>query len=171
MSRRIQISLLQRNVHAVAELLERDAPKTCEAIWKALPLEGPAFHAKRAHNEVYTLVSPFAAPSVGPEYATIFPTARDVVYFFFPPERVSNYIRGYDKYLPKELWAEAPERGIVDLAIFYGRNNFLFNFMGPNPGNVFATITDGFEAMAAACQDVWYAGAKGERLRFARYEP
>jgi Protein of unknown function (DUF3830) len=58
----------------------------------------------------------------------------------------------------------------VDLAIFYGRNNFLFNFMGPNPGNVFATITDGFEDMAKACQDVWYAGAKGERLRFRRHD-
>jgi hypothetical protein len=102
MARRIQISLLQRNVHAVAELLDGDAPKTCEAVWKALPLEGPAFHAKRAHNEVYMLVSAFAPPSMGPEHATIFPIPRDVVYFFFPPERVGNYIRGYDKYLPKE---------------------------------------------------------------------
>lgn len=166
MPRHMKISLLRRDVHAVAELLDQAAPKTCEAVWKALPLEGPAFHAKRAHNEVYTLVAPFADREVGVENATIFPIPRDVVYFFFPPERVSNYIRGYDRYLSKDLYESAAARGIVDLALFYGRNNFLFNFLGPSPGNVFATMVDGFESMAAACQDVWYAGAKGETLRF-----
>jgi hypothetical protein len=165
-ARHLEISLLRRDVHAVAELLETAAPKTCEAVWKALPLEGPAFHAKRAHNEVYTLVAPFAWPALPLENATIFPIPRDVVYFYFPPDRVSNYIAGYDRYLSKELYESTAERGIVDLALFYGRNNFLFNFLGPSPGSVFATIVDGFEEMARACQDVWYAGAKGETLRF-----
>jgi hypothetical protein len=93
--RYMKISLLRRDVHAVAELLDQAAPKTCEAVWKALPLEGSAFHAKRAHNEVYTLVAPFADREVGVENATIFPIPGDVVYFFFPPDRVSNYIRGH----------------------------------------------------------------------------
>jgi hypothetical protein len=31
---------------------------------------------------------------------------------------------------------------------------------------VFATLVERFEGMAAACQDAWYAGAKGETIRF-----
>jgi hypothetical protein len=36
------------------------------------------------------------------------------------------------------------------------------------PGNVFGTITENFEAMAAACQDIWMGGARDETLTFAR---
>ena len=36
------------------------------------------------------------------------------------------------------------------------------------PGNVFGAIVSGFEEMAAACQDVWMGGARGETLTFAR---
>ncbi len=36
------------------------------------------------------------------------------------------------------------------------------------PGNVFGAIVDGLDEMAAACQDVWMGGARGETLSFAR---
>lgn len=170
MPRKIDISLVQRKVCVIAELLENVAPQTCDAVWRALPLEGPAFHAKRAHNEVYTLVAPFAPRGLHQENGTIFPAMRDVAYFYFPPERVGNYIAGNKRYMSQQLQAIGLEQGIVDLAIFYGRNNFLFNFLGPSPCYVFATMTEGFERMAEACEDVWYAGAKGETLRFRRYE-
>jgi hypothetical protein len=65
----------------------------------------------------------------------------------------------------------APVRrgAIVDLALFYGRNNLLINGdRGRVPGNVFDAIVSGFEEMAAACQDVWMGGARGEMVTFAR---
>ena len=58
---------------------------------------------------------------------------------------------------------------IIDLAIFYGRNNLLINGdQGWVPGNVFGEIVEGLPEMAAACQDVWMGGARGETLTFAR---
>ncbi len=61
------------------------------------------------------------------------------------------------------------ENGATDLALFYGRNNLLINGdAGWVPGNVFATITEGLEDMAAAAQDLWLRGVEGETLTFAR---
>jgi hypothetical protein len=170
MTRFIKISLLQRKVHAIAKLLETSAPRTCEALWNSLPLEGPAFHAKRANNEVYTLVLPFARQEPGLENGTIVPQSGDIVYFYFPSERVVSYLTGLRGVLAEDTISEASKRGLIDLAIFYDRNNLLIDYLGATPGGVFATVTEGLEEMAHACQDVWYAGAKGERLRFERLE-
>jgi hypothetical protein len=58
---------------------------------------------------------------------------------------------------------------IVDLALFYERNNLLLNpDVGWVPGNVFATIVEGLDEIAAASQDMWLNGVAGERLTFAR---
>ena len=58
---------------------------------------------------------------------------------------------------------------IVDLAIFYERNNLLLNpDVGWVPGNVFATIVDGLDDIAAASQDMWMNGVAGERLVLSR---
>ena len=58
---------------------------------------------------------------------------------------------------------------IVDLALFYGRNNLLINGdQGWVPGNVFGEVIDGLEEMAAACQDLWLGGVRGETLSFQR---
>ena len=170
MSRYIEISLLQRKVRAFAKLQDESAPRTCEAVWTALPLEGPIFHAKHANNEVYTLVESFAAKEPGLENATIFPIPGDLVYFYFPPERVATFAAGFEGILTEEVRNSAVRHGLIDLALFYGRDNFLFSYLGPTPGNVYATITEGLEEMARACHDVWYAGAKGERLRLRAFE-
>ena len=58
---------------------------------------------------------------------------------------------------------------IVDLALFYERNNLLLNpDVGWVPGNVFATIVEGLEEIAAASGDMWLNGSAGERLTFRR---
>jgi hypothetical protein len=55
------------------------------------------------------------------------------------------------------------------LAVFYGRNNLLLNGdTGWVPGNVFATIVEGLDEMAAACQDIWMGGARDETLTYSR---
>lgn len=166
MARYITISLDKRGVSCRARLLDEQAPRTCEAVWRALPQSDQAYHAKYARNEVYTLLPPFADPEPGLENPTITPIPGDVVYFGFEPWQIGNPAYGYD-----DASKAHGTGGATDLAIFYGRNNLLINGdAGWVPGNVFGTITDGLEEIAAACQDVWLRGVEGETLSFRRAE-
>ena len=161
MARFIEIILEKRNVRCVARLLDDDAPITAGLVWSALPLGGDVFHAKYASNEIYCLVPPIEGEAPGLENSTIVPIPGDVVYFDFPARHIARSFRaerGLD-HLPS----------LVDLAVFYGRNNLLLSpSLGPTPGNVFATITENLAEMAAACNDVWLGGGRGERLIFRR---
>lgn len=162
MPKLLRISLARRGVSCTAELLEKQAPRTCAAVWEALPLAGDAQHAKYARNEVYTMVRRFAA--IGRENPTVTPIPGDVVLFDFAGGMLDSDFKadqGID-----------PDEGAIDLAIFYGRNNLLINGdVGWVPGNVYATIVDGLDAMAEACHDVWRSGSVGERLVYERLDP
>ena len=161
MARHVEITLEKRDVSCIARLLDEEAPRTCAAVWDALPLVGDAFHAKYARNEVYAMVPRFAPDPVGPENTTVTPIPGDVMYFDFAAGVLDRAYRrdvGIDG-LP----------GVVDLAVFYGRNNLLLNAdIGWVVGNVWATIVEGLEAMAVACNDVWFNGCAGERLSYHR---
>ena len=163
MPRYMSITLEKRGVECVAELYDKDAPRTCEAVWNALPQGGDAYHAKYARNEVYTMVPRFAEEEPGQENPTVTPIPGDVVYFSFNGgmlDRRFKEEKGIDD-LP----------GVIDLAVFYGRNNLLLNGdVGWVPGNVFAGIVEGLDRMAEACNDVWRSGGAGERLVYRRLE-
>jgi Protein of unknown function (DUF3830) len=162
--RRLAIRLEQRGAACVARLLDERAPRTCAAVWDALPQGGDAFHGKYARNEIYTLVESFADPEPGLENSTITPIAGDVCAFWFSAEELGSASHGYTS-------ERRPRQGarIVDLALFYERNNLLLNpDVGWVPGTVFATIESGLDEMAAACQDMWLHGVAGERLTFDR---
>lgn len=162
MARLMRITLAKRGVSCLAELLEKDAPRTCGAVWSALPQGGDAQHAKYARNEVYTMVPRFAETEVGMENPTVTPIPGDVVYFSFPGGMLDE---GF-----KRDQGVSGLPGVIDLAIFYGRNNLLVNGdVGWVPGNVYATIVDGLDRMAQACHDVWRSGSVGERLVYERY--
>jgi hypothetical protein len=165
-TRFIEISLKQRGVSCVARLLDDLAPRTCAAVWDALPLGGDAYHAKYARNEIYTLLPMFAAAEPGPENTTITPIPGDVAYFAFEPWQVAPSSHGYGT---DARHVEQPR--VVDLALFYERNNLLLNpDFGFVPGNIFATIVEGLNDMAAASQDMWRRGVVGETLHFDRHE-
>ncbi len=161
MARHISITLAERGVTCVAELLDKDAPRTCEAVWQALPQEGPAQHAKYARNEVYAMVPRFGTV-VGQENPTVTPIPGDVVFFDFSGGML-------DRSFKEDVGlGELP--GVIDLAIFYGRNNLLLNGdVGWVPGNVYGTIVEGLPEMAEACHDVWRSGSVGERLVYQRH--
>lgn len=163
MPRLIDITLERRQVRCTARLLDEQAPRTCTAVWDALPQSGPAYHGKYARNEIYALVEDFAETPPGRENSTITPIPGDVVAFWFGAAELGSASHGY-------ATAPAAQRdaGIVDVAIFYERNNLLLNpDVGWVPGNVFATIVDGLEAIAAAAQDMWLNGVADERISFA----
>ena len=163
MTRHVTITLESRGVTCRARLLDDEAPLTCAAVWDALPLDGDAFHAKYARNEVYTLL-PRITAAPRRENPTVTPIPGDVCLFDFEPWEIGNPAYGY------EPGSEAhAAQGATDLAIFYGRNNLLINGdLGWVPGSVFATIEQGLPEMAAACTDLWRRGFEGERLVFAR---
>ena len=164
MSRMIRVSLDKRGVSCVARLLDDAAPRTCAAVWDALPLSAPVFHGKYARNEIYTLLPAFAPAEPGKENTTVTPIPGDLCYFAFDSDDLGNPAYGYE-----DSRRHRATPSIVDLAVFYGRNNLLINGdQGWVPGNVFGTIVEGLDEMAAACQDVWMGGARDETLTFAR---
>ena len=166
MSRYIEIVLERRRVRCVAELLDAQAPRTCAAVWESLPQGGDAFHGKYARNEIYTLLPAFAEADPGKENTTITPIPGDVCAFWFTGEELGSASHGYsDERRPGQ------DASIVDLALFYERNNLLLNpDVGWVPGNVFATIVEGLDEIAAASADLWLHGAAGERLTLRRSE-
>jgi hypothetical protein len=164
MPRHIEIMLERRQARCVARLLDEQAPRTCAAVWDALPQGGDAFHGKYARNEIYTLVEDFAAAAPGRENSTVTPIPGDVCAFWFTAAELGSASHGYSG-------SRRPREGadVVDLAVFYERNNLLLNpDVGWVPGNVFATVVQGLEDIAAASQDMWLNGVAGERLSFTR---
>ncbi len=161
MTRYVAVTLAKRGVSCVAELLDADAPRTCEAVWQALPKEGPVHHAKYARNEVYTMVPRFAGTEPGQENPTVTPIPGDLVYFSFDGGMLDREFKE-DKDIDDLS-------GVIDLAVFYGRNNLLLNGdVGWVPGNVFGSIVEGLGEFADACNDVWRSGSVGERLIYER---
>jgi len=162
MARYIEIVLEKRDVHCVARLLDEEAPRTAEAVWRALPQSGDVYHAKYANHEIYTLVPTFAEREPGFEYPTITPIPGDLVYF---------YIRS-GTWVPKEASEmDADSKAVIDLAVFYDRNNLLLSpSEGFFPGNVFGTIVKNLDAMKEAGYRIWREGGLGERLIFRRLE-
>ncbi|MFJ8932178.1 DUF3830 family protein [Streptomyces sp. NPDC102364] len=173
MDRFIEVSLPKRGVTATAKLLDDRAPITCEAIWNALPLGSDVYHAKYARNEIYTLVPAFAPQEPPLENPTITPIPGDLCYFTFSNTQMSTASYGYEAAAEQQgNQAAHVERDIVvDLALFYERNNLLINGdQGWVPGIVWGTIVEGLDRLAEACQDLWRSGAVGESLQFKRAE-
>jgi len=166
MPRYLRITLESRKVSCRARLLDEEAPRTANAVWQALPLSGQVFHGKYARNEIYNLVPAFAATEPGKENTTVTPIPGDLCYFAFDTKDLATPSHGYEAGEGLKDLAK-----IIDLALFYGRNNLLLNGdQGWVPGNVYATIIEGLDEFAAACNDIWMSGARGETLTYSRDE-
>ncbi|MEV6111091.1 DUF3830 family protein [Streptomyces sp. NPDC052109] len=158
----VTVSLDKRDVHCTARLLADRAPLTCAAVWEALPLAGDVYHAKYARNEIYALFPPFASTEPPLENPTVTPIPGDLCYFSFAGAELGTKAYGYDREV-------RPGSTVVDLALFYERNNLLLNGdVGWVPGIVWGQVVEGLEAMAEACNDLWRTGAAGETLSFRR---
>lgn len=167
----IEVSLDKRGVSCTAKLLDDRAPITCEAVWNALPLGGDVYHAKYARNEIYALIPPFAPEEPPLENPTITPIPGDLCYFTFTNTQLNTSSYGYEAAAEQRggQAAHATRSTVIDLALFYERNNLLINGdAGWVPGIVWGAVVDGLDRMAEACQDLWRAGALGETLNFRR---
>ncbi|MFC8667453.1 MULTISPECIES: DUF3830 family protein [Streptomyces] len=162
--RYIDVSLSKRGVHCTAKLLDDRAPITCEAVWNALPLSSDVYHAKYARNEIYALFPAFAPAEPPLENPTVTPIPGDLCYFSFSGTQLGTQAYGYGG--ASGVQAGTP---VIDLALFYERNNLLLNGdVGWVPGIVWGQVVEGLDAMAEACNDLWRGGALGETLSFSR---
>ena len=142
--KRIMLFLPKRNIRAVAELYEDVAPKTCKAVWNALPHEGLLIHAIWCGREVHTTLKPTEELKFVPaENQTVYPLPGEIMYGFLP----ANRIRGASE-------------DVCDLAIFYGRDSRIYEPVGPYPLNHFATIVENLKEFAKASENLLLEGAE-----------
>jgi hypothetical protein len=113
------------------------------------------WHAKSAGSELYTLIPVINEKFVG-EWRNLNPGAGDLMYLPIEP--------GFG--LPPGAPRMDISKGLIDIAYFYDRGNNLVVPTGIALGNIFATaiLMDDVEAMAKACNDVWFRGAVDEQL-------
>jgi len=98
----------------VAEMYDEEVPKTCEAIWKILPVEGMSIHANWAGREImlhlegdkYLQLPPEGGRSRGGGLAP-----GDIGFFY----RAPGLARG-----KQAAYSEQMRRGLSEFAIFYG---------------------------------------------------
>lgn len=111
----------------------------------ALPLSAQDFHGKYARNEIYMLLPASAGADPGKQNTTATPIPGDLCGFSFDSDDLGNPVYGYEN-----TTGTGTTGAIVDLALFYGRNNLLINGdQGWISGNVFGTIVDGLDEVAA----------------------
>src|SRR4051794_29351345 len=152
----IRLGLRKRATSVVLRLRWDRSPLTCSAVLRQLPVEGQAWHAKYANNEIYTLTPPFDdLPPM--EWGCVYPGPGDLLFIPIPA----------GAFLPPGAPPMDVSRGLVDYGYFYDRGNSLASGpAGPVPGTIFATArsVEEVESFAASCVDLWFRGAEGERM-------
>jgi len=142
----IKIVFPDEGVEAIAKLNEEDAPVTCEVIRRALPIKGEAIHDVWSGQIAFaflepTKVIPFEAV---PRSGAVLP--GEVFYWYAP----KNYLHG----------RPYGRDGGSEIGIVYGRDCQPMCTRGPKRVNVFATITEGLDAVAEVCNRMIYEGKK-----------
>ena len=141
MPKRIKITFTEENVSAIAELLEDDAPKTCEAVLSLLPQEGAAHHATYSGSEVVLILDRII--DVGQENATIMVIPGDVAFTTFEGGKIFGFPDTFS-----------------EIAVFYARDAIPSMPNGPVPMNIFGRITEGLEAFAEVSFKMRRSGVK-----------
>src|SRR5712691_8689213 len=137
---------------AVIELLGDEAPRTCQAIWQALPLEYPAFHGRRSGKEVFILVDPLEMTE--PENSTVDCRGGEVFLLYLPP---TLYVGEHQDY-------RRTSQGMFDIAFIYGEDALLRAPFEVLPGNLFGRFVEGLADFAAASERLWMEGSQAIRL-------
>jgi hypothetical protein len=154
MARKIELEIVESGIRAVAELLEEEAPKTCEAMWKALetPLETLALHAIWLGRTIEVGVPEanrnFDPEQIPMENATITPSPGDLLWKHFQ----AGAIRG----LESPLW---------DIMIAYGPEATMRTPAGPQPSNVWAELVGDSQAFCEECAKMWLGKARTVRIQ------
>ena len=133
MERYIEVTLRKRGVSCVARMLTTSRRRRAKRCGMHCHRRTMPFTPNTRATKFIVLSRPLRPSEIGLENPTIMPIPGDILYFFFPPGTIT---------LPS-VRDVAYSTGMVDLAIFYGRDNLIFSpTMGPVPGNRFAEVTE-----------------------------
>ncbi len=146
MAKRLKIEYVDLKVSVTAELLEKEMPRTCEAILKALPIEGIATHARYSGSEVATLISKDVR--IAREKATCCVEKGDIAYVWL--NRDDHY--GLDDDVSEICW-------------FYDKDAQPKMFEGPVLVNIFAKMAGDTSAFYKACANTRITGV--QKIRFS----
>ncbi len=153
-ARRLRLTFVESGVSAVAELLDDEAPVTCETLWTALatPMRAFGMHGRWVGAEVMIDMPAshrtFDGSNVPLENGTCFPAPGDLMWFHFP----------------RHAWADVHDE-IYEFGMVYGRDTRMFIPIGWTPGNRFGRIVENLEAFAATCKRVHREGWKEIEVR------
>ncbi len=112
---------------ASAELLDGDAPRTCDLVWKMLPLQGKTGHTIESGKEVFMILD--REPELIPENQTIYEIPGDMVIYYKPT-------------IPPPAQPPKPV-----ISFIYERDAQIRSLHGPLPVNLFAQITEGLKEL------------------------
>ena len=145
MPRKIRLTFVDEGVSVDAELLEDEAPKTCQAVWDALPKEEDGIHAVYSGSEIaYFLSEDIVIQS---ENLTSRTLPGDICYYRLKPGLMHGWLDG-----------------ITELCWFYGRDGRPNMPDGPVAVNLFARMIGDTTAFFEVCYRIRREGVKRVRI-------
>jgi hypothetical protein len=153
-TRRIRLTFVESGESALADVLNGEAPETCELLWNRLPIEAKAIHGMYSGAEVFTIL-PDAPASVAENLVQL-PLPGELLYFYDPGRGVAG--------------ARSP---VGEICVVYGRGVVLRGHEGvPVHATLFARIPGDWKhdwpAFAQACRRCRWEGP--QTLRMERVE-
>jgi hypothetical protein len=152
--RRIRLTFVATGESVAAEMLDDEAPATCQLVWDQLPMEYGSLHGQYSGAEVFILLdTPKPAPA---ENRTQLPLPGEILYW----SETGSSVTGSGK-------------AVAEICLIYGRAVVLRGPEGvPSHGNLFARIPGDWKydwrEFAEACRRVRTKGP--QRLRIERVE-
>ena len=145
MPRKIRLTFIEEGVSVDAEMLEDEAPKTCQAVWDALPMEEDGIHAVYSGSEIaYFLSEDIVIP---PENLTSRTLPGDICYYRLEPGLMHGWLDG-----------------ITELCWFYGRDGRPNMPDGPVAVNLFARMIGDMTSFFEVCFRIRREGVKRVRI-------
>jgi hypothetical protein len=143
--RELVIAFPGEGIEARAPLLTDLAPRTCEAVWAALPARGQARHGIYSGSEVYLILPELMR--IPPENATTRVVPGDVAFGWFA---AGSFYGAREDY--------------CEVCWFYDRDATPSTPEGPVPVSLFARLEQA-EALFEVCTRMRLEGAKEVELR------
>jgi hypothetical protein len=142
----IRILIPAENFETTATLLQDEAPQTCDAILRSLPLQGNMLHAMMSGNETFLVLEGEKMLRLEPENWTFKVIPGDILFWY------SHW--GEGKYLK-----DNPE--FAEIVFIYGRHVQLRDLSHREAaGNLFATLDAKLSEFAKICSRIRVEGAK-----------
>lgn len=141
MQRKIRFTFMTSGVSASAVLLDDVVPRTCDAVWDALPVSGAAHHAVYSGSEAVLILPELV--KADPENATADVATGDVGFTWFDAGSSFGVAEAFS-----------------ELCWFYDADGKPQMMEGPVPVNVFARFEPGSDAFYAASRRIRRAGVQ-----------